>query len=97
MRGSPIRGAPAIRCPGCDRYELGMVSQSQARCFRCGFSVDGQMLDILLEIIYVAVAIGRHACQECEHPQMKLLPGAVLHCPACRSEVVLPETDEAPF
>jgi hypothetical protein len=32
-------------------------------------------------------ALGKHAC-ECGHPEMRLLPGGVFHCPACGSEVV---------
>jgi len=28
-----------------------------------------------------------HACEECHHPEMRLLPDGVFHCPACRSEV----------
>jgi hypothetical protein len=47
------------------------------------------MLQTLLEILSLPVGLGRHACEECEHPEMRLLPGGVFHCPACRSEVVL--------
>jgi hypothetical protein len=53
------------------------------------------MLKTLIEILSLPVGLGTHACEECEHPEMKLLPGGVLHCPACRSEVVLTERDEA--
>jgi hypothetical protein len=85
-----------IRCPAGSLYDLGMVGhQQQARCSRCGFSLDGQMLKTLLEILSLPVALGRHACEECEHPQMVVLLGGVFHCPARRSEVVLPESDEA--
>jgi DNA-directed RNA polymerase subunit RPC12/RpoP len=85
-----------IRCPACSLYDLEMAGhQRQARCSRCGFSLDGQMLKTLLTILSLPVALGRHACEESEHPQMVLLQGGVFHCPACRSEVVLLERDEA--
>jgi hypothetical protein len=53
------------------------------------------MLKTLLEILTLPVALGRHGCEECEYPEMKLLPGGIYHCPACCSEVVPPERDEA--
>jgi hypothetical protein len=53
------------------------------------------MVQTLLEILSLPVGLGKHACEECEHPEMVLLPGGVFHCPACRSEVALPERHEA--
>jgi ribosomal protein L37AE/L43A len=96
MRSSPIPRSP-LRCPACGRYEPEMVGQSQARCFMCGLILGGNMLQILLEIRSLPVAVGKHACEECEHPEMVSLPGGVLHCPACRSEVVPPHREEAPL
>jgi rRNA maturation endonuclease Nob1 len=29
-----------------------------------------------------------HACKECHHSEMRLLPDGVFHCPACGSEVL---------
>jgi ribosomal protein L37AE/L43A len=84
-----------IRCPAYAMYTLEMVGRRQARCSRCDISLDGPMRGTLLEIISLPVGLGRHACEECEHPEMKLLPGGVLHCPACRSEVVLLSRDGA--
>ena len=83
-----------IRCPACRMYELETVGGRQARCSRCGLTLDGPMLKTLIEILSLPVGLGRHACEECEHPEMKLLPGGVPHCPACRSGVVLTERDK---
>ena len=84
-----------LQCPACLMYTLEMTGGRQARCPRCGLTLEGPMLRTLLEILSLPVGLGKHACEECEHPEMKLLPGGVLHCPACRSEVVLPDRHEA--
>jgi len=85
-----------LRCPACTMYTLEMVEERQTHCLRCGFTLDGSMLETLLESLSLPVGLGRHACEECEHPQMKLLPGGrIFHCPACRSEVVRPEKEDA--
>jgi ribosomal protein L37AE/L43A len=97
MRSLLIRSSQVIRCPACGAYELEMVGQSQARCSRCGLILKGNMLQILLEIRSLPVGVGKHACEECEHPEMVSLPGGVLHCPACRSEVLPPQREEVPL
>ena len=40
------------------------------------------MLEALSEIAILQNAVGSHAC-ECGHPEMRLLPDGVFHCPAC--------------
>jgi hypothetical protein len=45
------------------------------------------MLETLWRITALPDALGRHAC-ECGHPEMRLLPDGVFHCPACGSEVL---------
>jgi hypothetical protein len=42
-----------------------------------------------VQIIALADALGRHAC-ECGHPEMRRLPDGVFHYPACGSEVIGP-------
>jgi ribosomal protein L37AE/L43A len=84
-----------LRCPACRMYSIELVEERRARCFMCGIILDGPMLKTLLEILALPIGLGRHACEECEHPQMRLLPGGAFHCPACRSEVVLSERDKA--
>jgi hypothetical protein len=45
------------------------------------------MLALMKQIIGLPDALGRHAC-ECGHPEMRVLPDGVYHCPACGSEVL---------
>jgi hypothetical protein len=45
-------------------------------------------LEALNQITVLPDALGRHACEECGHPEMRLLPDGTHHCPACGSEVV---------
>jgi hypothetical protein len=46
------------------------------------------MLGTLRGISTLPDALGKHACEECGHPEMRRLPDGVFHCPACRSEVL---------
>jgi hypothetical protein len=46
------------------------------------------MLETLRSICALPDALGRHACEECRHPEMRLLPDGTYHCPACGSEVL---------
>jgi hypothetical protein len=45
------------------------------------------MLEALRQIVALPDALGAHACEECAHPEMRLLTDGTFHCPACRSEV----------
>jgi hypothetical protein len=45
------------------------------------------MLEALREIAALPDSLGSHAC-ECGHPEMRLLPDGVFHCPACGCEVL---------
>jgi hypothetical protein len=58
------------------------------RCESCGGRLSGAMLETLRGICTLPDVLGRHACEECGHPEMRRLPDGVFHCPACRSEVV---------
>jgi len=46
------------------------------------------MLGTLRGISTLPDALGKHACEECGHPEMRRLPDGTFHCPACRSEVL---------
>jgi hypothetical protein len=45
------------------------------------------MLETLRRIPALPDALGSHACEECGHPEMRLLPDGTFHYPAYRSEV----------
>ena len=78
----------SVVCPVCGAYELRSSGHRGAVCTGCGFVMGGPMLKTLLEIVGLPDVHGSHACEECGHPQMKLLPDGVFHCPACRAEVL---------
>jgi hypothetical protein len=46
------------------------------------------MLEALRQIVALPDALGSHACEECAHPEMRLLPDEVFHCSAYGSEVL---------
>ena len=52
-----------------------------------GGSLSGAMLEALRQIATLQDAVGSHAC-ECGHPEMRVLPDGVFHCPACGCEVL---------
>jgi hypothetical protein len=58
------------------------------RCERCGERLSGALLETLREITALPDTLGSHACEECGHLEMRLLPDGTYHCPACRSEVL---------
>lgn len=83
----PVRTAV---CPACETG--GLVREGGlARCTDCGQALGTAVLETLREIASLPDAVGHHPC-ECGHPEMRLLPGAVFHCPACRSEVSPPSS-----
>ena len=89
MKGSSLKSRPgSLLCPLCEVHKLSGQGQSSARCDSCGSIVSGAMLDALRQITDLPDALGRHACEECGHPEMRLLPDGTHHCPACGSEVV---------
>ena len=73
--------APYVKCTISSPY-----GRNSARCLRCGL-FGGVFLKTLRQIRALPDAIGAHAC-ECEHPEMRRLPGGVYSCPACGSEVL---------
>ena len=79
--------ASRIVCPFCESGELVLSRPGFARCDSCGLPLVGSTLETLREIVGLPDALGSHPC-ECGHPEMRVLPDGVLHCPVCRSEVL---------
>ncbi len=77
-------------CPVCGSGELLPLAGSGllADCDSCGCALDGAVVGILEQIAALPDALGKHACEECGHAEMRLLPDGTFHCPACGSEVL---------
>ena len=86
-----LRRSHSLICPFCELYELKPSAHNNAgllRCTSCGITLSAPILQTLKEIVELPDARGTHACEECGHPQMRLLPDGVYWCPACGSEVL---------
>jgi ribosomal protein L37AE/L43A len=81
-------GSHTIICPLCEAGELRSGGHNGVQCPVCGYGPSHRVLGALQQIITLPDALGRHACEECGHPEMRRLPDGVLHCPACGSEVL---------
>ena len=88
-----VSRAHHIICPFCESGELVSLGPDFARCGSCGLPLLGSMLETLRDIVGLPDALGDHSC-ECGHPEMRMLPNRVFHCPACGSEVL---PSEAPL
>jgi hypothetical protein len=87
MQGSALASIPhSIICPLCEAGELDFFGGVPFRCDSCARTVEDVFLRTLGQIVALPDAWGKHAC-ECGHPEMRLLPDGVFHCPACASEV----------
>ena len=75
-------------CPACGSGELLPRGSNLARCGSCGCAFDDAIVGTLKQIVALPDALGEHACEECDHPEMRHLPDGVFHCPACGSEVL---------
>ena len=88
MKGSSMASKPcSLVCPLCEAGRLHTLGHDQAHCDSCRASLSGAMLEALREIATLQDTVGSHAC-ECGHPEMRLLPDGVFHCPACGCEVL---------
>src|SRR3712207_5704326 len=85
---APASGSHSIICPSCEADRLLSGGHNGVRCPLCGYAPSRSFLEALLQIIALPDAIGSHACEECGHPEMRLLPDGVSHCPGCGSEVL---------
>ena len=91
MKGSSsLASRPgSLVCPFCQKGALLRSSANDSmRCQSCGGHLSGALLETLRQISALPDALGSHACEECGHPQMRLLPDRTFHCPSCGSEVV---------
>jgi ribosomal protein L37AE/L43A len=90
MKGSySLASRPgSLVCPLCEMHKLDVRGHSSLRCDSCGGLLSGAMLETLRQITTLPDALGSHACEECGHPQMRLLPDGTRHCPSCGSEVL---------
>jgi ribosomal protein L37AE/L43A len=98
MKGSySLASRPgSLVCPLCEMHKLDVRGHSSLRCDSCGGLLSGAMLETLRQITTLPDALGSHACEECGHPQMRLLPDGTRHCPSCGSEVLPIDTASAP-
>ena len=97
MKGSSLASSSrSLVCPFCEVGELKPSAQHSAKCDLCSSSVGGAMLQALRQIAALPDALGAHACEECSHPEMRLLPDGVFHCSGCGSEVLPLEASGRP-
>src|SRR5215203_3309842 len=90
-------GPRHIVCPVCGSGELQQRGpELGAGCDSCGLSVGGEIFRTLGQIAALPDAVGSHACEECDHPEIRRLPDGVFHCPACGSEVLPIEIPSTP-
>jgi hypothetical protein len=78
----------SIICPSCEAGTLSPCGHNGIQCSLCGYAPSHSVLEALRQIIALPDALGSHACEECGHPEMRLLPDEVSHCPGCGSEVL---------
>jgi ribosomal protein L37AE/L43A len=89
VKGSALASRPgSLVCPHCEIGQLHIVGHHSDRCEACGSSLSEAMLNALRQITALPDALGKHACEECGHPEMRLLPDRVFHCPSCGLEVL---------
>ena len=93
-KGGEVKGSSAFSrpdslvCPLCEVDQLRPSGNDSAQCASCAGLVSGAMLVTLRRISALADSLGKHACEECGHPEMRLLPDETYHCPGCGSEVL---------
>jgi len=93
---SLVSRSDSLLCPLCEASKLYPCTRDSMRCQSCGGRLSGAMLGTLRSISTLPDALGKHACEECGHPEMRRLPDGVFHCPACRSEVLPSNASSTP-
>jgi hypothetical protein len=89
VKHSTLRsGSHVLICPICEAGELLSGAHNGVQCLVCGYAPNRGVLETLRQIVSLPYALGSHACEECGHPEMRLLPDGVSHCPGCGSEVL---------
>ena len=87
-RSALASGSKSIICPSCEAGELTPSGHNGIQCSLCGYAPSHSVLEALRQVIALPDALGSHACEECGHPEMCLLPDEVSHCPGFGSEVL---------
>jgi hypothetical protein len=85
---TPASRSHSIICLSCEAGELSPSGHNGIQCSLCGYVPSHSVLEALQQIIALPDALGKHACEECGHPEMRYLPDGVSHCPGCGSEVL---------
>ncbi len=89
-----------LLCPVCGSGELlplvGGFGLLAAGCDSCGCAFASAIVGTLKQIAVLPDALGKHACEECGHPEMRCLPDGTYHCPACGSEVLPIDASSTP-
>jgi ribosomal protein L37AE/L43A len=89
MKASSLASRPhSLVCPFCEMGQLRSSTHDSMRCRSCEGIINGALLQTLRQITALPDALASHACEECAHPQMRLLPDGTYHCPSCGSEVM---------
>jgi len=97
MTSSSLASRPdSLLCPRCEASKLHPSDRDSMRCESCGGRLSGAMLETLRRISTLPDALGKHACEECGHPEMRHLPDGTFHCPACGSEVLTIDAASTP-
>jgi hypothetical protein len=60
----------SLICPICEADELSPSGHNEIQCSLCGYAPSRSVLEALRQIISLPDALGRHACEECGHPEM---------------------------
>lgn len=81
-------GSHFIICPSCEAGELRSGRHKGVHRPDCGYGPSRGILGALQQIIALPDALGKYACEECGHPEMRHLADGVSHCPGCGSEVL---------
>ena len=96
MRSLSLASRPEyLICPLCEANKLCASAQDSLRCQLCSRTLSEAVLSALRQIIALPDTLGSHAC-ECGHPEMRLLPDGIIHCPACGSEVLPVDATSTP-
>jgi ribosomal protein L37AE/L43A len=97
VKGTSLASRPeSLVCPLCEAGQLKTSGIGLMRRESCGGRLSGTMLETLRGICALPDALGKHACEECGHPQVRRLPDGTYHCPSCGSEVLRLEASGEP-
>ncbi len=73
VHDSITAGSRSLRCLFLEVYELEPSGHGSVACPFCGGSLGGLLLETLGQLTEPPDAMGRRACEECGHPEMRRL------------------------